>query len=177
MGDLQASDFPGFFGPGRDGTVPGPALATDWDAAPPVELWRHPVGTAWSGFAVSGPFAVTQEQHDEAEMVVAYHVADGSVRRLRVPQRGADKAAAQDLLFAAAPGAPFEQIAAEFYLAKAEIAFARREMGIARAALGNLRGRVLSDEQRAMRRRIEARQAKPVDAAVTAHQCRTMAVG
>ena len=38
---------------------------------PPRELWRIPVGAGWSGFAVSGGIAVTQEQRGESEQVVA----------------------------------------------------------------------------------------------------------
>lgn len=70
-------DYPQFLGPHRNGTVDGPRLARDWKAQPPVELWRHPVGLAWSGFAVAGPFAVTQEQRGEKECVVCYDVLSG----------------------------------------------------------------------------------------------------
>src|SRR5262249_52041723 len=55
-------DFPQFLGPQRNGTLAGPRLATNWTAQPPRPLWRQPVGAAWSGFAVSGSFALTQEQ-------------------------------------------------------------------------------------------------------------------
>jgi len=72
--------FPQFLGPSRDGTLPGPALARDWQARPPREVWRVPVGEAWSGFAVARGTAVTQEQHDGEERVVAYDLATGRVR-------------------------------------------------------------------------------------------------
>jgi len=69
--------FPQFLGPSRDGTLAGPRLARDWTARPPRELWRQPLGQAWSGFAISGGIAVTQEQRGAEERVVAYDVRTG----------------------------------------------------------------------------------------------------
>ncbi|HEX7899876.1 MAG TPA: PQQ-binding-like beta-propeller repeat protein, partial [Planctomycetota bacterium] len=74
----RATDFPRFLGPSGDGRLPGPALATDWTARAPVPLWRRAVGSGWSGFAVAGGRAVTQEQHGEDERVVAYDLASGA---------------------------------------------------------------------------------------------------
>ena len=73
------NDFPQFLGPDRNCTVVGPTLARDWKAQPPLELWRHPVGAAWSGFAVQGNVSVTQEQRGEEELVVAYDLLSGKV--------------------------------------------------------------------------------------------------
>lgn len=70
--------YPQFLGPNRDGILPGPALAKDWRAAPPVELWRHAVGSAWSGFAIEGGRAVTQEQRGSEELVVCYDTLTGA---------------------------------------------------------------------------------------------------
>lgn len=72
--------FPQFLGPSRDGRLAGPVLARDWPVRPPREVWRVPVGEAWSGFAVARGVAVTQEQHGGEERVVAYDVATGRVR-------------------------------------------------------------------------------------------------
>ncbi|MFN0125672.1 MAG: PQQ-binding-like beta-propeller repeat protein [Verrucomicrobiales bacterium] len=72
-----AADFPQFLGPNRNGILDGPALATDWAGHPPARLWRQAVGAAWSGFAVAGSIAVTQEQRGESEMVVAYDLSTG----------------------------------------------------------------------------------------------------
>jgi outer membrane protein assembly factor BamB len=75
----QASDFPQFLGPNRDGRLAGPKLATNWTGQPPAQLWRVPVGAAWSGFAVAGAAAITQEQRGEDECVVAYDLETGKV--------------------------------------------------------------------------------------------------
>jgi outer membrane protein assembly factor BamB len=75
----QVSDFPQFLGPNRDGRLAGPKLATNWTEQPPAQLWRLPVGAAWSGFAVVGAVAVTQEQRGEEECVIAYDLETGKV--------------------------------------------------------------------------------------------------
>lgn len=70
-------DYPQFLGPQRNATVHGLALARDWTAEPPREIWRRPIGEAWSAFAVAGGLAVTQEQREDVELVVAYELASG----------------------------------------------------------------------------------------------------
>lgn len=77
-------DSPQFLGADRDAEVPDPGLATDWDADPPQELWRRPVGEGWSGFAVVGSTAVTLEQRqsevsegEAREVVAAYDLRSG----------------------------------------------------------------------------------------------------
>jgi outer membrane protein assembly factor BamB len=72
-----APAFPQFLGPRRDGTIEGPILDADWEASPPRSLWRQPIGEGWSGFAVVGPFAVTQEQRGDEEWVSGYELATG----------------------------------------------------------------------------------------------------
>lgn len=69
--------FPQFYGPNRDGVLPGPRLETNWTAHPPEILWRQKVGTARSGFAIVGGLALTQEQRGEEECVAAYELATG----------------------------------------------------------------------------------------------------
>jgi outer membrane protein assembly factor BamB len=76
----SATDFPQFLGPQRNATVPdGVKLARDWSRTPPRLLWRQPVGAGWSGFAVVGGRAVTQEQRGETEAVVCYDLLTGRV--------------------------------------------------------------------------------------------------
>lgn len=74
----SADDFPQFRGAARDGRVPGARLARDWAAQPPRELWRRPVGEGWSGFAVVGNLAITQEQREDQEVIAAYDAGSGT---------------------------------------------------------------------------------------------------
>ncbi|MEE8525587.1 MAG: PQQ-binding-like beta-propeller repeat protein [Thermoanaerobaculia bacterium] len=70
-------DFPQFLGLERNGKVRGVRLARDWENQPPRLMWRREVGPAWSGFAVAGGVAVTQEQQDGEEVVAAYELRSG----------------------------------------------------------------------------------------------------
>lgn len=73
-------NYPQFRGPERNGKVSGIKLEPDWKAHPPTQLWRQSIGEGWSAFAVSGDFAVTQEQRGEEEMVVCYDLKSGKIR-------------------------------------------------------------------------------------------------
>ena len=64
-------DWPRFLGPESDAQLEGVGLARDWQAQPPLEIWRRRVGPAWSGFAIAGPRALTQEQRNDEELVCA----------------------------------------------------------------------------------------------------------
>jgi outer membrane protein assembly factor BamB len=77
VGPVGPDDSPQYFGPGRDGVWPNLKLI-DWTEATPVELWRRPVGPAWSGIAVVGGYCFTQEQRGRDECVCCYRLADGA---------------------------------------------------------------------------------------------------
>lgn len=71
--------FPQFLGPGRDGVIPGTELERDWAAHPPRLVWRQPIGAGWSGFALVGERALTQEQAGEEELVTCYELGTGKL--------------------------------------------------------------------------------------------------
>jgi len=72
-------DFPGYLGAGADGIVDGVRLARDWAANPPREVWRREIGSGWSGFAVAGDFAITQEQRGSEERTTCHDLASGEI--------------------------------------------------------------------------------------------------
>lgn len=78
-GGLPFRDYPQFLGPERNAILTGLRLEPDWEAHPPREVWRRPVGEGWSAFAVKGAYAVTQEQHGPLEKVVCRDVRSGEI--------------------------------------------------------------------------------------------------
>ena len=74
---LPSQDYPQFLGPHRNGVVETSPFAQNWSQQPPKAFWRQPVGPAWSGFAVAGFRAITEEQRDEQEAVVCYDLRSG----------------------------------------------------------------------------------------------------
>ncbi len=73
-------DYPQFLGPGRNATLDGVELSADWGRSPPRLVWRRPIGAGWSGFAVAGDSAFTQEQRKDDEIVSCYGLLDGEPR-------------------------------------------------------------------------------------------------
>lgn len=76
---FKETDYPQFLGRNRDNVAHGVRLARDWQAQPPKELWRKSIGLGWSGFAVAGDYAITQEQREDQELVVCYELKTGKV--------------------------------------------------------------------------------------------------
>ena len=75
----QTRNYPQFLGPHRNGVVTSIKLNLDWETHPPKLVWRRPVGAGWSGFAIVGNTAITQEQEGDWEKVVAYDLHTGEV--------------------------------------------------------------------------------------------------
>ncbi len=75
--EVGEDDWPRFAGANQDQIVRNVTIRKDWDDNPPKPLWRHPVGPAWSSFAVVGDFAFTQEQRGADEAVVCYDTMSG----------------------------------------------------------------------------------------------------
>jgi outer membrane protein assembly factor BamB len=76
--ELSPGDWPGFRGTARDGRLSGVEIATDWQASPPRQLWKHLIGPGWSSLAVIGDRVFTQEQRGDEELVVCYDAATGA---------------------------------------------------------------------------------------------------
>lgn len=72
-------DYPRFLGNGYWAESKGIELEPNWKAHHPKLLWKQPIGAGWSGFAIVGDFAVTQEQRGDQEMVVCYELKTGQV--------------------------------------------------------------------------------------------------
>jgi outer membrane protein assembly factor BamB len=73
-------DFASYRGANRDGIVAFAKLDTDWAKSPPKQLWQRPCVGGYSGVAVAGNIAVTNEQRDAGEVVVCYDRATGRQR-------------------------------------------------------------------------------------------------
>jgi outer membrane protein assembly factor BamB len=76
----HTTDYPQYLGEHRNGVVTSIKLNLDWQTHPPKLVWRRSVGAGWSGFAVVGDAAITQEQEDDWEKVVCYDLHTGEVR-------------------------------------------------------------------------------------------------
>ncbi len=73
-------DYPQFLGPNRNAVITNVKLKRNWEEHPPTLVWRKPVGAGWSGFAVAGNFAITQEQEGDWEKVVCYDLHTGDIK-------------------------------------------------------------------------------------------------
>ena len=83
-------DWPAFRGSHRDGRVDGVRFSADWNH-PPREVWRQPIGSAWSAFILVDKYLFTQEQRGEEELVTCYLAATGEpVWRNGIPEKFED---------------------------------------------------------------------------------------
>lgn len=80
--------FAQFLGPDRNARITHRNLDRGWDVNPPKEVWRHPIGTGWSGFAVADGLAVTQEERNGRQYVVAYDLSTGELQWSHESGRG-----------------------------------------------------------------------------------------
>ncbi len=69
--------WPGFRGADRSSVVPDLRIDTDWEANPPTELWRRPIGPGVGSFSAADELVFTQEQRGDLELVSAYLLATG----------------------------------------------------------------------------------------------------
>ncbi len=70
-------EFTQFGGPNRNAILAGPKLPHDWNNKPWTARWKITLGEGWSGFAVIGQAAITQEQRGDHECVVCYELTTG----------------------------------------------------------------------------------------------------
>jgi outer membrane protein assembly factor BamB len=75
--NIPNAEWPGFRGVARAGRGTGPQVSTNWAGHPPKQLWKIPVGPAWSSFAIAGNLLFTQEQRGPNEAVVCYTADSG----------------------------------------------------------------------------------------------------
>ena len=75
---ISAADWPRNCGLNGSREITEPQCSFDWQANVPKELWRHPVGDAWSSFTIVGERLFTQEQRGPLECVVCYNADTGA---------------------------------------------------------------------------------------------------
>jgi outer membrane protein assembly factor BamB len=71
------SDWPQFFGPGRDGVYRGPALSDSWPERPRI-LWRKDVGAGFAGPVVSQGRLILFHRVNNREIVESLDPATGT---------------------------------------------------------------------------------------------------
>ena len=78
MLEITSLDWPRYCGHQGDRLIPSPLPGTDWTVNPPKEIWRRPVGDAWSSISIVGGQLWTQEQRGEVECTVCYDSSTGA---------------------------------------------------------------------------------------------------
>lgn len=77
---VGSEDSPYFRGMYHDGTTPGSPENSDWARQELQKLWQFPIGGGHAGISVGGMIAVTIEQRNEYEVIVAYDSMNGKAR-------------------------------------------------------------------------------------------------
>jgi outer membrane protein assembly factor BamB len=72
--------WPQLLGPERNGIVRSQGLNLDWSKRPPKVLWKVPLGSAFSSFAVMGDNVYTLANRGARDGVVCLDLADGKER-------------------------------------------------------------------------------------------------
>ena len=72
--------WPQLLGPERNGIVRQPGLNLDWQKRPPATLWKGPMGSAFSSFAVVGDNVYTMANRGARDGVVCLGLGDGKER-------------------------------------------------------------------------------------------------
>jgi outer membrane protein assembly factor BamB len=80
--------FSQFLGDRREGRIDAPEFSMDWGTRMPEVVWRREIGAGWSGVAVARGLALTLQQTDEGESLVALRLNTGQpVWEVTVPGR------------------------------------------------------------------------------------------
>jgi outer membrane protein assembly factor BamB len=74
---LANAEWPGFRGADRAARSKSLPISTNWAIRSPRQLWKIPVGPAWSSFAIAGHLLFTQEQRGPRETAVCYDAETG----------------------------------------------------------------------------------------------------
>lgn len=75
---VQASDWPQFLGPTRNGVYAGEDLARDWPPAGPPKVWEKPVGHGWSGPVVAGHKLILCQRQGDQDVVACLDSQTGN---------------------------------------------------------------------------------------------------
>lgn len=67
----------GFLGHDADGMWDSVSFSLDWEANPPAELWRRPIGQGWASFGIANGRAITMEQVGDNEQITCMDLLTG----------------------------------------------------------------------------------------------------
>jgi outer membrane protein assembly factor BamB len=74
---VRAGDWPQFLGPTRNGVYAEKELADAWPAGGPKVVWRHDLGSGWSGPVVAGGKVIVFHRVQDKEIVECLDAASG----------------------------------------------------------------------------------------------------